>query len=474
MIKHIAYFIILYFILFFIKYIIILQDNKINRYSINQYEKTKKKYVLRGRIFDREKKIIQYSSFIQNNKKKIVYKRQYLSIPSTTLTGIVNFENQGISGLEQYYNNILEKTTIVEYEKKLFLGDSFIKKNHPQHGTDLYTTINTNLTEYCYLQLQEHVNHWQSKYSSIIIMDGKDGSIETLTQYPQYSAQNDNIDFIYPMAINCSYEMGSIIKIFLMAAALQEKIVTKDTKINCYGVKEKKIQGIPLTTWKAHGTIPFWQVIQESNNFGVSQIGLQLQEKLYDYYRNFGFGEKLEIPFQAQSQGFISHPRTWSKRTPLSLSFGYEMRCSLLQLVSAITIFIHDGKRVLPRFLIDQKTQYIDSLCKEQAAQAGKDIIAISNEKLKLLNAQISKECTLYGKTGTANIIIDGIYDKDKNTYVFVGFIQYKGEIKVIGLYTYLSNTSSVYSSNVSLPTVSKIINYICHEIDRKENKEYL
>jgi cell division protein FtsI (penicillin-binding protein 3) len=456
--------------LIIIKSYVIFSDKKVFSYSVNQYNKKSKQYGLRGSIFDKNNALLQYSYFDHAKKNNLLYKRYYASKSVLAFTGIVNHEQQGISGLEQYYDSYLYKKKIMHYEPKLYLGDVFCKQNAFEYPPDLHTTVDTDFSELCFDILEKHVNERGSEFATVVCMDADSGAVEVMVQYPQYAPCEDaiKIDFLYPRAINDAYEMGSIMKIFLMVSALQEEIVSKDSLINCYGVKEKKIQGIPLTTWQAHGVIPFWQVIQESNNFGVGQIGLIMGDKLYDYYTSFGFSQKLDIPFCAASKGYLAPPSQWSKRTPLSLSFGYEMRCSLMQLVQAITLFIHEGKMIKPRFLSNAEIAYIPTLSGKKAANEGKSIIKMDKKKLAASGCHLPEGCVLFGKTGTSNLLVDGQYDKTKNAYVFVGFFEYQNVKKVVAIYTYLSDASNVYSSQISLPVISKIINAYIKNIDNK------
>lgn len=443
-----------------IKLYLIIQSNIIKKSALNQYTKKNRKKIHRGNIYDKNNIPLQYTKYTYTkNKNYIKPKRIYQFKSTLAVTGLVNNEFYGLSGLEMVYNNDLNTNIDNQFYEKLWRNDTFLPKDCNMQKKHLYSTLDATLSEKIYTLLKKKVNHFESIYGTIIIMDGQTGNIEVLTQFPQYYPESAvDEKFIYPLAITQAQEIGSIIKVFLMLAALEEGVVEYDTLINCYGVKEKIIQGKLLTTWKAHGRIPFWQVIKESNNFGVSQIGLELSNRLYDYYKSFGFGQKLDIRMNGEHSGILHHKSKWSKRTPLSMSFGYEMSCTLLQLVSAWSLFINNGKRIIPRFTKNEPIIKKDTLCTAKSIEIGLRILKLDQSYLKNFGLKKYINGNLYGKTGTANLLINNKYNKEKNSYCFVGHIEQNNTQKIIGIYIYQSNSAKLLASQVALPLFLEIV----------------
>jgi cell division protein FtsI/penicillin-binding protein 2 len=308
-------------------------------------------------------------------------------------------------------------------------------------------------------------------------MDGYSGEIETITQYPQYNEDNKkkiDMKFLYPLSITQSHEIGSTIKAFLMLSALNENIVNPETQINCWGVKEKKIQGKILTTWKAHGIIPFKTVIKESNNFGVAQIGMILNEKLFSYYNDFGFGTKTGIPISGEHQGILNPIKKWSKRTPISLSFGYEISCTLLQLVSAWSLFTNNGKRVYPKIIASEKSKYSEQIVNQKAIDDSLSILSINKEYKKIYGFEKLNDINIYGKTGTANTLLNNQYNKNINIYTFIGHIEKNNIKKIIGISIHGSNNPSLVASQIALPIFFEISNLINEKINKLYKKNNL
>jgi cell division protein FtsI (penicillin-binding protein 3) len=462
---------ILFLIILSFKINIIKNDTKIKEYLKKQYFKKNKNIKARGKIYDKNNILINYNKkkykYTKNNKKYIFEKREYLFPSCISITGIVNNLQDGLSGLELYFNNYLQKNFKKSFNQRDTAKEKFSQINIINNKKNIYTTIDATLSEEIYKLLNIVVNKFNSEYATCIIMDGQKGDIEVLTQYPQYNEENKldiDIKYLYPLSITQSHEIGSVIKVFLMISALNENIVNPETEINCFGIKEKKIQGKILSTWKAHGKIPFKTVIKESNNFGVAQVGLKLGEKLYFYYNNLGFGKKTNIPIFGETAGILNQPSFWSKRTPISLSFGYEMSCSLIQLVKAWSLFTNYGKTVNPKIIKTKKTLYSDIFCNLKSINEAKEILLLDQLKLKSYGLKNQLDCKLYGKTGTANILIDKQYNKDQNSYTFVGHIEKNEQTKIIGIFIYKSNDYKLLASQVALPIfldIATILNKI-------------
>lgn len=468
----ILFYLFLFVGIFYYKIYLILNDKKIHEYAFNQYHKKSKKRIIRGNIYDKHNRLINYTKkkyrFNKKNKKHIIEKREYLFPSCVAISGIVNNEFKGLSGLELFYNNQLNLIINKSYFIRSTAQEQFKEKYKSYKKYNLFTTLDAIQSEQVYRILTEAVDAFNSQYALCIIMDGNTGALETITQYPQYTETNKlNIDitFLYPLAITQAHEIGSVMKTFLMLAALNENIVTPQTNINCYGVKEKIIQGKPLTTWKAHGIIPFKTVIKESNNFGVAQIGLLLNEKLFTYYHQFGFGQKTNITIRGEHSGILHSTDKWSKRTPISLSFGYEISATLLQLVSAWSLFTNEGQRVFPKILINQPSQYSEIICNQNAIADSLSILYFDQNHLRQYGLKNKIEGNLYGKTGTANTLINNEYNKELNIYTFIGHIEKNNIKKIIGILVYGSNNSKLLSSQVSFPIFLKISDLIAKAI---------
>jgi len=398
------------------------------------------------------------------------------------IIGSVDLDMKGLSGIEHTLNDCIEQKSRSTVCTKVTNGDSFYSEAI-EEGTKtppISLTIDKNLSYQVYTILKNAVVEHRSEFATAVIMDGNDGKIRAICQYPIKTGSEDeksSDETVKPIAITNAYEMGSIIKAFCMLAALENDIVTPDEIIDCRGVKETNILGFHVSTWKAHEKIPFSLVIKESNNIGIAQVALRMKEKLYTHYKKYGFGEKTGIELPGESAGYVTHPKEWSRQSILSLSYGYEIATTLIQLVVAWSIFTNNGIPVTPTLLAQPsinissssaKDKKKNEKCSEEAIEKAREILRYDNDHWGLQKHKKSfTNITIFGKTGTANMLKKK-YDKEKNrykmeyckeenSYVFVGHLE-KGDKKVIiGVYVRNGDHHNVYASTIAFPLFLEI-----------------
>ena len=150
------------------------------------------------------------------------------------------------------------------------------------------------------------------------------------------------------------------------------------------------------------------------------------------------------------------------------MSFGYEMSCTLLQLVSAWSLFTNEGKKIFPKIIMTETSEYSEQICHKKAIDDALNILYFDQSKLKQYGLENKIDANLYGKTGTANTLINNQYNTDINIYTFVGHIEKDNIKKIIGISLYGSNNSQLLSSQVSLPIFLKISELITKNLQYK------
>lgn len=445
--------ILLYFFIQGYRILLIVFDERVTIF-LKRYQKKEKIIEERKLLFDRNNLLLNYS-FFENQR----FTRQYLFPELIPILGLVGFEGRGMSGVEQ------------SLEKKL-LSPACYKTMHVFSGKDqagyvlsselqnrFNLSINAPLSLSIFYLLKLIVEKYHSNFGCCIVMNGTSGEIESYVQFPFYNPQSKESDlsFLYPFGITQAYELGSVVKAFLMLAALEEGVVVPETLVNCYGVKEKKFKNRIISTWKAHGLISFKEVIKGSNNIGVAQVGLKIGKKLYDYYKKCGFGEETGIEICGEHKGILHHPDSWSKQSLVSLTFGYEVALTLLQGVAAWSLFLNEGRRVRPT-LLAMNTEISEPYFSEKTIHQARDILELDQNGMRSFGLKKKLKGRIFGKTGTANILINNEYVKEKNTYSFLGHYEL-GEIKkIVGIFIHGSNDHRLYASDVALPLFLSIV----------------
>lgn len=390
---------------------------------------------------------------------------RYYPIPSTAqIVGMTNVDNKGILGIELLYDEQLAgkpSTYVLEKDARshyYHFAKETVVQGH--NGTPIQLTIDTDLQFLAFEELKKTITQFKAKEGAVLILDPTNGDILTMVSYPSFdpnNAQSITIASTKNSTITESYELGSVFKVFVALAALEEGVVSLDEPIDCLDKTTAYLDGRQINTWKAHGIIPFSQVIEQSNNIGIAIVAKRLDTTLYNHLRKLGFGNKTGIQLPGEQSGFVNPPHLWSKQSIISLSYGYEVRATLLQLARAFCIIAHDGYDVTPRLLLNNPIHIADTpLYKADTIATVKDILKNTTMYGTAKRAAI-KGYDIMSKTGTANLLDHGVYNNKKNIYTCAGIIE-KGDYKrVIVTFIKESARSNLFASQVSAPLFERI-----------------
>lgn len=378
----------------------------------------------------------------------------------STVLGVTDIDNKGLFGLELIFDQRLAgKQSIQTIAKDARSSNWYFAKETIESGTcgkPITTTLDAHLQFKVYNKLEQFSAKFNAKQISALIMNPDNGEIIVMANYPaidpnnlqQFSPEDAN-----NRIITQTFELGSVIKAFAAMAALAEKDVTLDEPIDCQDKETGTIAGMTVNTTRQSvaGVIPFWQVIKKSNNIGIATVAQRTGTTLYDHYKRLGFGKKTGLGYLGEQAGHVTHPSTWSKRSLISLSFGYELRATLLQLARAFSVIVNGGYLVRPKLLLDAPTEKTGPLYDAQVLQDMHTLLLASGQTASLPGY------TVLGKTGTANLLINGTYNKEINLYTFCGAI-IKGSYKrVIVTFVNQIEQRGMLASRVALPLFKDI-----------------
>lgn len=228
--------------------------------------------------------------------------------------GYVGIDNQGLSGLELEYDNILTG----EYGSIQYFSDA--KGNNldrnsvyvePEDGLDIYLTVNYDIQTSIERELDNIMTKYNPEGAWALAMDPSTGEILGMSSRPNFDPNNyqdyDTETINRNMAIWASYEPGSTFKILTLSAAVNEGKVDllKDT---FYDGGSVNVDGARIKCWKAggHGSQTFLEVVQNSCNPGFVELGRRLgKEMLFDYINKFGYGKKTGIDLNGEASGIL-------------------------------------------------------------------------------------------------------------------------------------------------------------------------
>ena len=331
--------------------------------------------------------------------------------------------------------------------------------------------------------VEQEIEHLIKKYSpesvSIVVSNPTTGEILAMANGPTFDPNHYND---YPMAnqrnrvLTDLYEPGSTFKIIPVGGALNEGFINPDDIVDCslstYIVGKKSLR-LP----KDHhplGKISLHQVVQKSSNRGAAQVGLKLgANRLYDYSKAFGFGEKTNIGLVGERSGILHNPSNWDGLTITRLPMGHAVSVTPMQVHSAMSVIANGGilmKPFLIRKVYDQEGKTVVPFLPSPVRRVIDEDVA--DQLTTMLVSVVGREGTarsamvpgfqVAGKTGTTQKIIDGKYSSNHHVASFSGYFpadKPRAVITVVVDEPKMKKGRLGYGGSVAGPSFRKIAN---------------
>ena len=348
------------------------------------------------------------------------------------LLGRINYDKQGDSGIEEEFEYILAgQDGILQLKFNQESQGSYfnpVMTSKVKHGENIELTIDANIQFHAYSAIKKSVQYHDADSGSAIIL-APNGEILAMANYP---AADPNDSSTYKPShwrnrvLQDKVEPGSTMKPFTMLLALdQGKIkATEDELIDV----TKRIGHIKPDGKYQKMTIK--KILQKSHNLGTINVSERLnKEDMYNTWKKLGFGRPLGLIPSIENSGSLRHFDSWGVADKRTLSFGHgPMETNLAQLARAYLVFANQGaipplKLLKNAVLFDEKTQVFS---KEATHRIAELLDAVVTWKGSGYRARI-KGYDVAGKTGTAEMVINGSYNKKgaKRTF-FTGFVPVK------------------------------------------------
>ena len=355
------------------------------------------------------------------------------------LLGFVGMDDRGLEGLELQYDECLAGKPKWVVRQQDALGRPIFREEAGEaQGCDLYLTIDEVIQYVTERELEAAVARSQAYSGTALVMDPMTGEILALANYPSF---NPNHYAEAPSfarrnrAVADYYEPGSAFKIVVGAAALEERLVRPEDRLNGEG-GAIEVGGIMIRDHERFGTITFSEVLAHSSNVGAIKVGMRLGKSLYyDYISGFGFGNLTGIDLPGETPGMIRRPKDWSALSLASLSIGQELSVTPLQMLVAASAVANGGTLVRP--YVARSIKAADG----KAARQGSPVQlrrVITEETARTLTGILKGVVTdgtgkaaavqgfeVAGKTGTSQKLehATGRYSRKKVVASFVGFL---------------------------------------------------
>ncbi|HCQ30821.1 TPA: hypothetical protein DIU27_00350 [Candidatus Collierbacteria bacterium] len=342
-------------------------------------------------------------------------------------------QEQGYFGMEGYFDRILKGREGKIRTEKDGQGNPILIGNyqflHAVEGKSINTTINKKIQYISENLLKEGLDRYGAIAGEVIVMEVKTGKIRAMAAYPNYDpgkfSEFDNSTYKSPMAADL-FEPGSIFKPLVMAAALNEKLVTPETKCDiCSG--PITIGKYSIKTWdeKYRPFSTMIDVIVHSDNTGMVFVARKLgPDKFSEYLKRYGFGQKSKIEIQEEVSGAVREGKNIGEIDLATNSFGQGIAVTPIQMISALNTIANEGKYISPTLIEGSRGVTRDVLSSVAASEMTQIMVtAVDSGEAKWAKPV---GLSVAGKTGTAQIPIEGHYDPKKTIASFIGFFPAK------------------------------------------------
>jgi cell division protein FtsI (penicillin-binding protein 3) len=384
------------------------------------------------------KKIKRFPALGVKIERKRIYPQGKLACH---LLGAVDVDNNGIAGLELFYNKKLKGRPGYKLAlgdgRNFYLGGFSQDVVPPRDGSNLVLTIDQVIQHYAERIAEKLYNKYQARRVSIVVMNPYNGEVLALANSPNYDPNHiteDDIKYMKNFAITEMFEPGSVFKVIAAAALIDQGLVRLGEKVYCENGVYKIGRRI-LHDYHRYGWLDFKSVIVHSSNIGVAKFCSRIPDDLfYRYLRLFGVGEKTGIDLPGETSGILRPPENWTGYSKISLAIGQEVAVNTIHLAKMMSIIANGGFDVRPHVVQEIRDSHgmriwrfnyqPKRLLKPDTAAKLRDILKEAVEKGTGRWAR-SKVYTIGGKTGTAQKVdlANGGYASGKYTATFVGFL---------------------------------------------------
>ena len=355
--------------------------------------------------------------------------------------GFVNVDDEGVSGLELYYDDILKGTPgklVVQQGGGGIPIPGGTEVDEPAvDGQDIVVSIDIDMQSYLEKRLAEGVSTIEGEDGRAVLMDASTGELLAIASTPYFDPSNPSDSEVGSDSLKTvtqAYEPGSTFKTASMMAMLEAGVVTPDTTI--FAPAELSADEYVITDAHERGdmTMTARYVIQDSSNIGTSllvenYLGFR---PLYDKIVSYGLNGQTGIDYPGEAAGYLSPDvDTWPLITKYNVTFGQGISTTPLQMARFYGALVNNGVACTPHFLIS-KPQTGETL-QYDTEQIVENTAAI-DPMISMLETVVEEGTgtgaaidgyRVAGKTGTAEYVDEdmGVYAKSSYNLSFVGVL---------------------------------------------------
>jgi cell division protein FtsI (penicillin-binding protein 3) len=390
--------------------------------------------------------------------------------------GIAGMDNQGLAGLELGYDRDLWREAVVVMAEQDAFGNDILVSGPPlealREGDELRLTLDEVIQFIAQEELGRGVESAGAAGGSIVVLDPRSGEVLAMANLPFFNPNEPSActqAALRNRSIGDALEPGSIMKTFVLSAALEERVVTRETLFNCEN-GAMPFQGGVLHDTHSYGVLAVNDIIAKSSNIGSTKIAQRLGAANYHrFLKAFGFGDKTGIDLPGEALGMLRPVSQWSGRSIASVAIGQEVSVTPIQMAAAFSAAVNGGVlwrprvarelvspegTVLKRFEPQKVRQVISPETSRQVVETLVHVVEEGTGKAAAVEGY-----AVGGKTGTAQKYdpVLKTYSNHKYLASFVGVAPAR-DPRVVVLVMIDEPQGAIYGGSVAAPVFKRVV----------------
>ncbi|HEX8191121.1 MAG TPA: penicillin-binding protein, partial [Pyrinomonadaceae bacterium] len=359
--------------------------------------------------------------------------------------GFVGLDAKGLAGVEQVYN-----AALTGEEGRLLLDADAKRRPFESEGLDardgrtLVLTIDQTVQYIVERELAAALERTRAKSAAAVVLEPHTGEVLALANAPSFDpndAGGASLEQRRNDALQNIYEPGSTFKLVAFTGALEEKLITPETRIDCPG--SISLPGRVVHD-HARGSLTATEALAKSSNVAAIKLGQRLgNDRLYEYIRRLGFGTKTGVELPGETAGLVRPVSKWQPGSIGSIPIGHEVGVTPLQMAAAYAAVANDGVRVAPHLVREVRDAEGKTVSRAEP-ESHRVVSAETAQVLRRMMEEVTLKgtaraaqlegYTAAGKTGTAQKIDPRTraYSQSKYVASFVGFAPLENPAVVI------------------------------------------
>ncbi len=394
------------------------------------------------------------------------FKRYYpAGAVSAHVVGFTNIDDVGQEGMERGYEQSLKGVTgkkrVVRDGRRRVIKDKDIENiQAPIAGQDLVLSIDQKIQYLAFKALKAGFLEHKALSASLVVLDAKNGEVLAAVNQPSFnpnSRKGFKANSIRNRAVLDIFEPGSVVKPFVIAAALDGGYVDENIQIETHGFY--KVGRNLVKDTRNYGTLDLMNTLKKSSNVAVSKVALAMpRDYFWNTYNQLGYGVSANVGFPGEAHGTLLDYQRWHDFEHATLSYGYGVATSVLQLAKSYTALADDGILHSVSLLKRKEDDDPKQVFSADTARKVRGMLEHVLEDGGTASKARVDGYRVAGKTGTVKKATAGGYADDRYLAVFVGLAPVSNPRFVIAVMVDEPSAGEYYGGAVAAPIFAKVM----------------